>query len=108
MRLKPLILTLALVLALVPLLSAAKSYDVTFSSATRVGELQLDAGAYKLTLTGANAVFTNVDNGKRFTTTAKVVDVGTKFDDTVVETANGRVTAIRLGGTTTQLVFVSN
>lgn len=111
MRIKPLILCVALVLlAALPLLSA-KSYNITFTSPTAVGNLQLPAGDYKLTLSGNNAVFTNVANGRRFSTPVKVVDSGSKYSDTVVEMkeAGGiaQLVAIDLGGSRTQLKFGS-
>lgn len=109
MTLKRLILVIALALAFVPLLSAAKSYEITIASTAMAGDLKLAAGQYTLKVEGTSAVFTNVNTGKRFTAPVKVMDGGKKFDDTVVEMTdtggNARVVAINLGGSTTQLLF---
>ena len=57
------------VLALTSLLVAsAKTYDITISSPTKVGSVQLKAGQYKLKVDGSNAVFTDQNNDKSYTT----------------------------------------
>jgi hypothetical protein len=85
----------------------AKSYDITLSEPTKAGSVQLAAGSYSLKLKGNNAIFTNVQTGKSFTTAVKMEDAGKKFDTTAVtlETKDGdnHMTSVRLGGSSTTL-----
>jgi hypothetical protein len=98
----------ALALAGLSLLSA-KSYDIIISSATKAGTVQLTPGEYKVKVDGSNAVFTNVDNNKSYTTPVKVKSQEKKFDVTAVDTTkvNGtdQMTAIELGGSASELQF---
>lgn len=103
-------LLLAGVLAMFTLpIASAKSYDISFSSPTKVGNTQLKAGDYTLKVNGANAVFINQDNGQKFMETAKVENATSKFGDTAVETTRKGATryllAIELGGSKTILKF---
>jgi hypothetical protein len=88
-------------------IASAKSYDIILSSPAKAGSVQLAAGEYSLKVQGNNAVFTNVDTGKRFTTAVKSEDAGKKFDATAVDTTNSngsdQITAIELGGSSTKL-----
>ena len=108
MRLRTLTLAGALALCSLSLLGA-KSYDITLSSPAKAGPLQLAAGQYNVKLQGTNAVFTNENNGEKFTAPVKVENKSTKFPYTAVEmtTSNGsqEVKAIELGGSTTELEF---
>jgi hypothetical protein len=98
----------ALALASLSMLSA-KSYGIILDSPTKAGTVQLTAGKYNVKLQGANAVFTNEDNGSKFTAPVKLVNENKKFADTAVEisTVNGakQVTGIELGGSRTLLEF---
>jgi hypothetical protein len=108
MKLKTLTLTGALALSSLCLLGA-KSYDITLDSPAKAGPLRLAAGQYSVKLQGTNAVFTNEENGKKFTAPVKVENKTKKFPYTAVEmsTANGtpQVDAIELGGSKTVLEF---
>jgi hypothetical protein len=88
-------------------IASAKSYDIVLSSATKAGSIQLAAGEYSLKVQGSNAIFTNVETGKSFTTAVKSEDAGKKFNATAVNTNsnNGtdQITAIELGGSSTKL-----
>ena len=85
----------------------AKSYDIMLSEPVKAGSVQLAAGSYSLKLKGNNAVFTNVQTGKSFTTAVKVEDAGMKFDRTAVtcDNKNGdsRMTSVELGGSSVRL-----
>jgi hypothetical protein len=98
----------ALALAGLSLLSA-KSYDIIVSSPTKAGAVELAPGEYRVKVEGANAVFTNVDNNKKFTTPVKMQTASKKFDVTAVDTTkvNGadQMTAIELGGSSSELQF---
>jgi hypothetical protein len=108
MKLKSLLLTSALALSSVAVLSA-KSYDILLSSPSIAGTMQLPKGEYKVKVEGTNAIFTSVDNGKKFTAPVKVSTAAKKFQETAVEATdqNGtsKIKAIDLGGSTTQLDF---
>jgi hypothetical protein len=85
----------------------AKSYDITLSEPMKAGSVQLAAGSYSLRLKGNNAIFTNVQTGKSFTTAVKMEDTGTKFATTAVisETKDGdnHIMSVHLGGSSTTL-----
>ena len=88
-------------------LASAKSYDIILASPATAGKLQLSAGEYSLKVQGSNAIFTNVETGKSFTTAVKVQTGTKKFENTAVDTEkqNGadQIKSIELGGSTTQL-----
>ncbi len=104
MTTKSLLLTGTLALASI---ASAKSYDIVLSSATKAGSVELGAGQYSLQVKGTNAVFTNLETGKSFTTTVKVQNTDKKFEQTAVdsEKQNGEdsIKSIELGGSTTLL-----
>jgi hypothetical protein len=88
---------------------AASSYHVTLYKPTTINGTQLKAGDVKLELQGDKVIF---KQGK--TTVESSVTVqngGQKFADTSVgydgESSNNQVQEIRLGGTTTKLLFGS-
>jgi hypothetical protein len=88
-------------------IASAKSYDIILSASAKAGSVQLAAGEYSLKVQGSNAVFTNVETGKSFTTAVKSEDAGKKFEQTAVDTTsnNGsdQITVIELGGSSTKL-----
>ncbi len=90
-------------------LASAKTYDIILTEPSTAGNVQLAAGEYHLKVEGANAVFTNLDNNKKFTVPVKVQNVEKKYDQTAVETndSNGssKVESIELGGSTNKLGF---
>ncbi len=108
MKNRSLVLAGALTLASLSLLSA-KSYDITFNSPTKAGTVQLKPGEYKVKVEGSNAVFTNVDTAKTYTTPAKLQTQSKKYDVTAVETTKSgdmdKVMAIELGGSPNELQF---
>jgi hypothetical protein len=105
---KKLILAGVLTLSSLSILSA-KTYEIMLASPTKVGSIQLKQGQYKLKIEGSNAVFTDMDSSKSYTTPVKVQTTDKKFDDTRVQsTKDGntdRVDEIDLGGTKTKLGF---
>jgi hypothetical protein len=90
-------------------IAAAKSYDILLTSPTMAGSVELKAGEYRLKIDGANAVFTNVESSKSFTTPVKVENADQKFDQTKVQTTKDgnedRLQEIDLGGSHTKLGF---
>ncbi len=89
-------------------LAMAKSYDISVSGMLKAGETELKPGDYKVKVEGSEAIFTD-SNKKSITVPVKVETADKKFDTTAVETKteNGMksVEAIRLGGSTTRIVF---
>jgi hypothetical protein len=87
----------------------AKSYEIILSSPTKAGNVQLKPGQYTLKVNGNNAIFTEVNSSKSYTTSVKVETTEKKFDDTRVQsTKDGdadRIEEIDLGGTKTKLGF---
>lgn len=90
-------------------IASAKTYDITLSDATMVGTTQLQPGEYKLKVEGSQVVFTDVQSSKTFTASVKVQNANRKFNETSVETTHqgdmNHISAIDLGGSTTQLAF---
>jgi hypothetical protein len=58
----------------------AKSYNIVLATSAKAGSAQLAAGEYSLKVQGNNAIFTNVETGKKVATTVKVQDAGKKYD----------------------------
>ena len=87
--------------------ASAKSFSVTLFQPSIIGGAELLPGEYKLDLNESNVVIRN--GKKRAEATVKVESVDRKFGSTSVKYQNGdgkyRVQEIRLGGTTTRLVF---
>jgi hypothetical protein len=91
-------------------LASAKSFEISVDSVSKVGDIQLQPGAYKVTLDGANVKFTNEDSGKSVETKAVIEPNNkAKFDATALETVQKDgatiVNEIDLGGTKTDLKF---
>jgi len=88
---------------------SAKSYEIVISAPTKVGNVKLQPGQYSLKVQGANAVFTNMDNAKSFTTPVKVENSDTKFDSTKIQSSKqgdtDQIQEIDLGGSKTKLGF---
>jgi len=105
---KKLMVAGVLILSSLSILSA-KSYSIMLSSTTKAGSVQLKPGEYKLTVQGANAVFTEVNGSKSYTTPVKVQEVDKKFTDTRVQSNKDgdgeRIDEIDLGGSKTKLGF---
>jgi len=91
-------------------LASAKSFEISVDSVSKVGDIQLQPGAYKVTLDGANVKFTNEDSGKSVETKAVIEPNNkAKFDATALETVQKDgttiVNEIDLGGTHTDIKF---
>lgn len=88
---------------------SAKTYELTLSTPAKAGSVSLKPGQYRLKVEGDNAVFTDVNSSKSFTTPVKVVPTDKKFDDTkVMTTKDGdtdKIEEIDLGGSKTKLGF---
>ena len=90
--------TLALAMA-----SAATSYSVKLFDASVLNGNQLKPGEYRLELKENTAV---LKLGKRVVEApVKVENTPTKISTTSVKYVNGQIQEIRLGGTSTKLVF---
>jgi len=105
---KSLLMTGALVLASFTI-CYAKSYEVVLSTPTKAGNLDLKPGTYTVRLKGNDAVFTDENTAKTYTTPVKVESATTKHDVTEVQTSekNGatQIQKIELGGSATDLEF---
>jgi hypothetical protein len=90
-------------------LASAKSYDVTFSTPSKAGSADLEAGDYKVAVAGTKVTFTAVKTGKSVETEATVQAAQKKFPATLVDadSASGatKIHEIDLGGTTTKVMF---
>lgn len=101
---------LAGVLALSTLsLASAKTYELTLSSVSKAGNVQLKPGQYRLKVDGTNATFMNLQDGKQTTAPVKLVNTDKKFETTIVEAAKEGdsevIKDIELGGTKTKIEF---
>jgi hypothetical protein len=108
MKLKTLVL--AGVMAIFTMsLAFAKTYDISFSSPTKVGNVQLKPGDYRMSLNGTKATFTDVSTLKTVTATVKVETTDTKFGDTKVNTTtDGGTTVVKdieIGGSKMKIDF---
>jgi hypothetical protein len=83
--------------------SAASSYNVTFYQPVMINGSQLKAGDYKLELKDKTAI---IKQGKTVTEAPVTVEnEGQKFERTAVRLNGAQVDEIRIGGTTTRIVF---
>jgi len=91
-------------------LASAKSYEISVDSVSKVGDVQLQPGAYKVTFDGTKVKFTNEESGKSVEATGTVEQNNkAKFDATALETVQKdgvtTVNEIDLGGTRTDIKF---
>jgi uncharacterized protein YdbL (DUF1318 family) len=90
-------------------LAGAKSYDVTFDSATKVGSVELKAGKYSLAVMDDSKVKFVSSNGEAVEASAKVTTVDKKFQATQIDlkqiNGTAQVNEIDLGGTKTKILF---
>ena len=104
MTTKSLILIATLALAGI---ANAKSYTIMLSAPTRAGSVRLAAGEYSVKVQDSNAIFTNTQNGKTFTTAVKSETGDKKFDVTAVFTdskdGDSYITSVELGGSHTKI-----
>ena len=89
--------------------AGAKTYDLSLSSATAAGSVQLAPGEYKLKVEGSNAIFTGTQNHQSFTVPVKIENGNEKYNltsmDTTGEGGTVKITSIELGGSKTKLEF---
>ena len=87
----------------------AKSYHITVTDTTAVGQAQLKPGSYTVQVKGSNAVIKNDESSKTVTTPVKVQTNKTKYDTTAVDTVKDgdtvRLKSIELGGSDQELLF---
>ena len=87
--------------------ASAKTYNLTLYSPASVGDTKLAAGAYTVELKDSKAVIKNGTVHGEFP--VKVEPGEKKYDSTTVRFNNSdgkmQIEEIRLGGTTTKLVF---
>jgi hypothetical protein len=98
---------LALMLTLALAVASANSFTVTLFQPSMVAGKELKPGDYKVTVDNNKAV---IEKGKEKVEAAVKVENGeSKFNTTSVRYTNAdgkmKVTEIRLGGTTTKVVF---
>jgi hypothetical protein len=89
--------------------AGAKTYDLTLSSTTAAGSVQLAPGEYKLRVEGSNAIFTGTENHQSFTVPVKIENGNAKYNSTSLDTTGQggtvKITSIQLGGSKTKLEF---
>ncbi len=89
--------------------AGAKSFQITLSSPSQAGALDLQPGQYNVSVAGTKVKFTDVNSGKSVETDATTENADKKFQATSVdtETVNGKnkIQEIDLGGTLTKLKF---
>lgn len=83
----------------------SRSYDLSVTTAVKLGAQVLNVGDYKITLEGSNAVFTkksNSHNKTTFTVPAKLEAVNRRFDHTtmhlVMDAGQPRISSLELKG----------
>jgi|SRR5271154_690246 len=103
-------LKLAVVFAAAGLmLAGTKSYEISLSQPSKAGNVDLQAGDYKVAVAGTKATFTALKTGKSVETDVTVQTADKKFPVTLVdaESASGtnKIHEIDLAGTTTKVLF---
>jgi hypothetical protein len=87
--------------------TAAENYRITLFQPSLVGNDELQAGDYNLSVDGGHVVIKK--GGKALEVDVKVEETKEKFKSTSVRYVNGggkyRISEIRLGGTNRKLVF---
>ena len=90
-------------------LAGAKSFQITLSSPSQAGSLDLQPGHYNVSLDGTKVKFTDVNTGKSTETDVTTQNADKKFSSTAVdsESVNGKnkIQEIDLGGTLTKVKF---
>jgi len=91
-------------------IASAKSYEISVDNISKVGDVQLQPGLYKVSLAGNKVKFTSETSGKSVETNATVDTTSkTKFESTSVESEQSKtgntIHEINLGGTPTTIKF---
>ena len=107
---KSVILSAALGLSTLTFASATTAYKLVLSQPSQAGKAQLAAGAYRLTVNGSIATFTNVETNRSVMLMIRNDrTAGENFDKTAVETKdeNGvrHIESIELGDSNSKLEF---
>jgi|HubBroStandDraft_6_1064221.scaffolds.fasta_scaffold3114255_1 hypothetical protein len=101
-------LLLAVLLTFSSLVFAAKSYDLTFNSPTKVAGVEFHSGTYSMRVAGDKVIFKD-SQSKEVSVPAKSENGARKFDYTYVESSakDGKETVkmIHLAGSNTTLEF---
>jgi len=86
-----------------------KSYRITISAASKVGQAEFKPGEYRLVVDEPKVRLVELKTGKSVELDAKVESGDRKFDSTEIRTAevNGvsQIRQIRIGGTKTSVAF---
>lgn len=89
--------------------ASAKTYNVAFQSAIKVGDAQLAAGTYAMDVNGSVAVFTNMQTGQRQIVLVHATYLGGDYKRTAIEVVNQngsqRMEAIELEDSNSKLEF---
>ncbi len=100
---------LVAILLLCVSLALAKTYTITLSDASKVGNSELKPGSYTLKLEGDKAIFLDRTRKPVVETAVKIETAARKFDATAIEFRKvdgaNQIRAISLGGSKTKLVF---
>jgi VCBS repeat-containing protein len=101
---------LALIFAVAGLcLAGTKSYEISLAQPAKAGSLDLQAGEYKVAVSGTKATFTALKTGKSVETDVTIQAADKKFQVTLVDAENvagsDKIHEIDLAGTTTKVIF---
>jgi hypothetical protein len=98
-------LALALTTFAIGIASAASNYSITLASVTRVGQTELKAGDYKVTVEGDKVTF---KNGKDTIEIPATVEKGAKkYSETILDSSGTQLQDIQIGGTNLKVIFKS-
>jgi hypothetical protein len=103
----------AVLLALTVLATGAaadqKSFGITLSTVSRIGDTEMMPGDYRVIVDGNQVHFTEVKTGREFEVEAKVEDAAQKAAGTEIHSQNvdgaNRIIEIRIGGSKTRISF---
>lgn len=88
---------------------ADQSYRITLGAASRIGNIELQPGEYKLVVDAPKVRFTHTDSGKTVELEAKIEETATKYTLTEIQSARAegvnKIKEIRIGGSKTRIAF---
>jgi hypothetical protein len=88
---------------------ADRSYEINLSSISKIGDIELQPGQYKLVLDAHKVQLTHLDSGKTVELEAQIQEVETKSDRTQIHTQQvdgvSKASEIRIGGSKTRIKF---
>ncbi len=98
-------LAFALTTFAIGIASAASNYSITLPSAITVGQTELKAGDYKVSVDGDKVTF---KSGKNTVEVPATVEKATKkYPETMLDSSGSQLQDIQLGGTNMKLIFKS-